>query len=126
VTQALDRVRQAARQRKKEKFTALLHHLSTDLFWEAFLALKRDAAPGVDDLTWRAYAADLEGKLHWVRDVTMNEDRCRVRVGARALAAIRNLVLSLIRARGWSVPEARENLREDRAQAIAIVTGRIL
>jgi hypothetical protein len=55
---------------------------------------------------------------------TMNEDRCRA--GARALAAIRNLVLSLIRARGWSVPEARENLREDRAQAIAIVTGRIL
>ena len=52
VTQALDRVRQAARQRKKEKFTALFHHLSIDLLWEAFLALKRDAAPGVDDLTW--------------------------------------------------------------------------
>jgi len=48
VTQALDRVRQAARQGKKEKFTALLHHLSIDLLWEAFLALKRDAAPGVD------------------------------------------------------------------------------
>jgi len=63
VTQALDRVRQAARQRKKEKFTALLHHLSLDLFWEAFLALKRDAAPGVDDLTWRTYAADLERNL---------------------------------------------------------------
>jgi len=42
VTQALDRVRQAARQRKKEKFTALLHHLSIDLFREAFLALKRE------------------------------------------------------------------------------------
>ena len=68
----------------------------------------------------------IENKLHWVRDVTMNEDRCRARAGARALAAIRNLVLSLIRARGWSVPEARENLREDRAEAIAIVTGRIL
>src|SRR5512145_2135290 len=63
VTQALDRVRQAARQRKKEKFTALLHHLSIDLFREAFLALKRDAAPGVDDLTWRTYAADLERNL---------------------------------------------------------------
>ena len=63
VTHALDRVRQAARQRKKEKFTALLHHLSLDLFWEAFLALKRDAAPGVDDLTWRTYAADLERNL---------------------------------------------------------------
>ena len=64
VIQALDRVRHAARQRKKkEKFTALLHHLSTDLLWEAFLALKRDAAPGVDDLTWRTYAADLDRNL---------------------------------------------------------------
>jgi retron-type reverse transcriptase len=63
VTQALDRVRQTARQRRKEKFTALFHHLSIDLLWEAFLALKRDAAPGVDDLTWRAYAADLERNL---------------------------------------------------------------
>jgi RNA-directed DNA polymerase len=63
VTQALDRVRQAARQRKKERFTALLHHLSIDLFREAFLALKRDAAPGVDDLTWSTYAADFERNL---------------------------------------------------------------
>jgi len=68
----------------------------------------------------------IENRLHWVRDVSMNEDRCRVRAGARALAAIRNLVLSLIRARGLSVPEARENFREDRAEAIAVVTGRIL
>ena len=63
VTQALDRVRQAARQRKKEKFTALFHHLSIGLFREAFLALKRDAAPGVDEQTWRTYAADLERNL---------------------------------------------------------------
>ena len=64
VTQALDRVRQAARQRKKEKkFTALHHHLSIDLFRESFLALKRDAAPGVDDMTWKVYAADLERNL---------------------------------------------------------------
>jgi group II intron reverse transcriptase/maturase len=63
VTQALDRVRQAARQRKKERFTALHHHLSIDLLREAFLALKRDAAPGVDDLTWRTYAAEVERNL---------------------------------------------------------------
>lgn len=68
----------------------------------------------------------IENRLHWVRDVTMNEDRCRVRAGARALAALRNLVLWLIRARGLSVPEARENFREDRAEAIAVVTPRIL
>ena len=51
VSQALERVRQAARQRKKEKFTALLHHVSVDLLGRAFVALKRDAAPGVDGLT---------------------------------------------------------------------------
>ena len=63
VSQALDRVRQAARQRKKEKFTALFHHLSIDLFRESFFALKRDAAPGVDGLTWRTYEADLDRNL---------------------------------------------------------------
>ena len=49
VTQALARVRKAAQQRRKEKFTALFHHLSVDLLREAFLVLKRDAAPGMDD-----------------------------------------------------------------------------
>ena len=68
----------------------------------------------------------IENRLHYVRDVTFDEDRCRVRAGARALAAIRNLVLHLIRSRGMSVPEARENFREDRAEAIALVTGRFL
>src|ERR687890_161990 len=63
VSQALDRVRQAARQRKKERFTALLPHLSPDLLRAAFFALKRDAAPGVDGLTWRDYEAELEPRL---------------------------------------------------------------
>jgi hypothetical protein len=45
VSQALDRVRKAARLRKKEKFTALLHHIGVDLLREAFFALKRDARP---------------------------------------------------------------------------------
>src|SRR5215468_809430 len=63
VSQALDRVRQAARLRKKEKFTALLHHIGVDLLREAFFALKRDAAPGVDGVTWRTYETDLDLKL---------------------------------------------------------------
>ena len=83
------------------------------------------AGPGrVLDLARTHWA--IENRLHWVRDVSMNEDRCRVRAGARALAALRNLVLSIIRSNGLSVPEARENFREDRAEAIAVVTGRIL
>src|SRR3954464_3090004 len=63
VSQALGRVRQAARHRKKERFTALLHHLSPGLLREAFLALRRDAAPGADGLTWRDYEAELEPRL---------------------------------------------------------------
>jgi len=57
VSQAFDRVRQAARLRKKEKFTALLHHINIDLLREAFFALRRDAAPGIDGLTWQAYGS---------------------------------------------------------------------
>ncbi len=45
VSQALERVRQAARQRKKERFTALFHHISSEMLRTAFFALKRDAAP---------------------------------------------------------------------------------
>lgn len=63
VTQALNRVRHAARQRKKEKFTALLHHITVDRLREAFHALKRKAAPGVDGVTWEDYEADLEPRL---------------------------------------------------------------
>src|SRR5271166_6665259 len=63
VSQALERVRNAARQRKKEKFTALLHHISAEALEIAFYALKRKAAPGVDGVTWEEYEADLEQRL---------------------------------------------------------------
>jgi RNA-directed DNA polymerase len=63
VTQALERIRIAARERKKERFTALFHHISIDLLEEAFYELKEDAAPGVDRLRWTDYEADLERKL---------------------------------------------------------------
>src|SRR5229473_232850 len=63
VTQALDRVRQAARQRKKERFTALLHHVNPDTLRLAFYALKRKAAPGVDGVRWDDYEAELEPRL---------------------------------------------------------------
>ena len=63
VSQALARIRQAARQRKKERFTSLLHHIGIDLLRLAFFELKRNAAPGVDGLTWQDYEADLEGNL---------------------------------------------------------------
>src|SRR5215469_6020110 len=62
VSQALDRIRQAARRRKKEKFTALLHHISPEHLKAAFFELKENAAPGVDGLTWRAYEEGLDAK----------------------------------------------------------------
>ena len=68
----------------------------------------------------------IENKLHHVRDVTMDEDRCRVRGGARALSGVRNAVLGIIRQSGQAIREARENFREDRTEAIKAVTGRIL
>jgi len=55
---ALERVREVARQRKKERFTALFHHLNQSMLRTAF-ALKRDAAPGIDGLTWQTYEVDL-------------------------------------------------------------------
>jgi group II intron reverse transcriptase/maturase len=63
VEQALERIRKVAKERKKERFTALFHHISIDLLEEAFFELKEDAAPGVDRLTWADYEADLERKL---------------------------------------------------------------
>src|SRR6201981_2350477 len=63
VSQALERIRHVGRQRKKERFTSLFHHLSVELLRLAFFALKRDAAPGVDGLTWQDYEADLDRKI---------------------------------------------------------------
>jgi group II intron reverse transcriptase/maturase len=63
VSQALERIRKVARERKGEKFTSLLHHISVDLLDEAFFELKEDAAAGVDGLTWKDYEEDLERKL---------------------------------------------------------------
>jgi group II intron reverse transcriptase/maturase len=63
VTQALDRVRHAARQGKKARFTALLHQVNVDTLRLAFYALKRKAAPGVDGVTWQDYEAALEPRL---------------------------------------------------------------
>src|ERR1700732_4621421 len=63
VSQGLERIRQVARQGKKEKVTTLLHHISTDHLEQAFLDLKEGAAAGVDGLRWQDYEADLERNL---------------------------------------------------------------
>jgi len=63
VTQALERIRQRARERKKAKFTALLHHISVEHLATAFFELKENAAAGVDGLTWHDYEQNLERNL---------------------------------------------------------------
>jgi group II intron reverse transcriptase/maturase len=60
---ALERIREVARERKKEKFISLLHHISVDLLEDVFYELNVDAAPGVDRLMWKDYEADLERNL---------------------------------------------------------------
>src|SRR5258708_2336367 len=63
MSQGLDGVRKAARERKQERFTALLHHLNIELLRESFYALQRRASPGVDGVTWQEYETGLEGRL---------------------------------------------------------------
>jgi RNA-directed DNA polymerase len=82
VSQALERIRQVARERKEERFTALYHHIDADLLEEAFYELNADAARGVDRLTWKDYEANLEHHIENLHD--------RVRRGAyRALPSRR-------------------------------------
>jgi RNA-directed DNA polymerase len=63
MSQGLNGVRQAASVRKQERFTALLHHVTLNLLRESFYALKRQASPGVDGVTWQEYETGLEGRL---------------------------------------------------------------
>ena len=63
VSQGLSGVRRRAKERKQERFTALLHHLTVDLLRHSFHALKREAAPGVDGVTWKEYETGLEDRL---------------------------------------------------------------
>src|SRR4051794_33176852 len=53
----------------------------------------------------------IENRLHYVRDVAFAEDRCRVRAGARPLASLRNLAITLIRRAGLSIEPARTSAR---------------
>ncbi len=59
----LDRIREAARRDKNLRFTSLMHHITVDFLRDSFNALKRDVAPGVDNVTWRQYGEELETHL---------------------------------------------------------------
>src|SRR3989440_9429697 len=59
----LERVRAAARRDKKQKFTALLHHVNVDLLRDSYDSLNRNAAPGVDEVTWQQYGEGVEERI---------------------------------------------------------------
>ena len=60
---ALGRVREVARRDKEARFTALLHHVSVGRLRAAYWAIRPQAAPGVDGVTWTDYGQDLEANL---------------------------------------------------------------
>src|SRR5258708_15037234 len=68
VSQALERIRKVARERKQEKCTALFHHIGIGLLEESFFELQENAAPGVDRMTWKDYEADLDRNLTDLHD----------------------------------------------------------
>jgi len=68
VSSELDRVRQVARRDKEARFTALLHHVTVHRLMLAFDDLKKDAAPGVDGVTWRDYEQDLFENLRGLHE----------------------------------------------------------
>ena len=68
VSQAADRIRQFVEREPGTRLTTLLHHVTVDALRWAFFELKKDAAAGVDGLTWRAYKEGLEGRLADLHD----------------------------------------------------------
>jgi RNA-directed DNA polymerase len=60
----LEGVREAARRNKRERFTALLHHVTPALLVESFYTLRKNAAAGVDGVTWREYEQILYTRVH--------------------------------------------------------------
>ena len=63
VLQGLERVRERAKAFRKERFTALLHHVDVGFLTPAYFWLKKDAAPGIDGMTWAQYGEDLAVRL---------------------------------------------------------------
>lgn len=66
----------------------------------------------------------IENSLHWVRDVTFDEDHSRVRRGAaaQAMASLRNLVISVLRLAGaTNIARALRHLAHHVAEALRLI-----
>ncbi|MDQ2866038.1 MAG: group II intron reverse transcriptase/maturase [Candidatus Eremiobacteraeota bacterium] len=85
VSSGLARVRKIAKEQPKLRFTALMHHLTLELLRQSYFLLKRNAAPGIDGVTWEAYGERL--------DEHIVELHARVHRGAyRALPSRRKMI----------------------------------
>jgi RNA-directed DNA polymerase len=80
---ALGRVREVARRDKDARFTALLHHVSLGRLRAAYWAIRPQAAPGVDGVTWAEYGQDLEANLQGLHE-RVQQGRYRAKPSRRA------------------------------------------
>ena len=68
----------------------------------------------------------IENRVHWVRDVTFDEDKSRIRTGAapQVMATLRNLVISLLRLAGWTnIAHALRHHAADQRRPLALLTA---
>ena len=63
VSQGAERIRQIIERKPQEKLTALLHHVTPESLADAYRGLQREAAPGMDGMTWEKYGEGLEERL---------------------------------------------------------------
>jgi len=87
-------------------------------------SLSAKEASAADLLSWSRGHWGIENSLHYIRDVTFHEDRCRTRSRnlAQLLAAGRNWAIALLRRLGYrGIPEGLEDFAEDRSRAIRVV-----
>ncbi|MCL6442301.1 MAG: ISAs1 family transposase [Alicyclobacillus sp.] len=67
---------------------------------------------------------EIENRLHWVRDVTFDEDRSQIRtkVGPRTMATLRNLAISLFRLHGYpNIARARRQNSWDASRSLELI-----
>ena len=79
----LDRIREAAARDRSLRFTNLMHHITEEMLREAYYALKRDAAAGVDEVTWHEYGDGMENRFRELHD-RVQSGRYRAKPSKRA------------------------------------------
>lgn len=110
----------------KVERTRTIHGQTTTEIAYGITSLSRDRADTAKLLALTRDHWGIENSLHYVRDVTFGEDACRVRTGhaPQNLAAIRNLVITLLNKAGFKNKAAA--LRRHAAhpnEALALIRG---